>query len=226
MPAQIYVIAGVNGAGKSSIGGAALLAQGAPYYNPDLAERRILDAQPGLDVPAANAQAWELGRAGLERALRDGLAYAFETTLGARTITDMLIAGAARGAALAAAAGASGAAHGAQVHLWYAGLASPELHIQRVRERVAAGGHDIPETTIRARCESSRANLIRLLPHLASLRVFDNSLARDPKAGLRPEPRLLLQMQDRRILDHLALQRMPAWAKPIVAAALLLHGRH
>jgi hypothetical protein len=121
---------------------------------------------------------------------------------------------------------ARGAGQEAQVHLWYTGLASPELHIQRVRERVAAGGHDIPEATIRARCESSRANLIRLLPHLASLRVFDNSLARDPKAGLRPEPRLLLLMRERRIVDHLALQRMPAWAKPIFAAALLLHGRH
>ncbi len=223
MPAQIYVIAGVNGAGKSSIGGAALLAQGAPYYNPDLAARRILDAQPGLAVPAANAQAWELGRAGLERALRESLAYAFETTLGARTITDMLIVGAARGVAQAA---ASSSVERAQIHLWYAGLASPELHIQRVQERVAAGGHDIPEATIRARCESSRANLVRLLPHLASLRVYDNSLARDPKAGLRPVPWLLLQMQGRRIVDHLALQRMPVWAKPIFTAALRLHSRH
>jgi len=32
---RLYVLAGVNGAGKSSIGGAALRAFGADYYNPD-----------------------------------------------------------------------------------------------------------------------------------------------------------------------------------------------
>ena len=35
---------------------------------------------------------------------------------------------------------------------------------------------------------SSRANLIKLLPHLASLRVYDNSIDGDPKAGIRPQP--------------------------------------
>jgi len=31
---RIYILAGVNGAGKSSIGGAAFRAFGADYYNP------------------------------------------------------------------------------------------------------------------------------------------------------------------------------------------------
>ena len=34
-PPRIYVLAGVNGAGKSSIGGAAFRQSGGDYYNPD-----------------------------------------------------------------------------------------------------------------------------------------------------------------------------------------------
>jgi len=63
MPARIFVLAGVNGAGKSSIGGAALLDRKVAYFNPDLAARVLLDANPGLKQEVANAQAWEFGRA-------------------------------------------------------------------------------------------------------------------------------------------------------------------
>ena len=205
MAAQVFVLAGVNGAGKSSIGGAALLARNVPYFNPDLAARALLQAHPGMDQETANAHAWAMGRDGLARALDAGLNFAFETTLGAATFTDMLLAGTAAGA---------------QVHVWYAGLTSVELHMQRVQERVAAGGHDIPEQKIRERYVNSRANLVRLLPHLASLRVFDNSADADPKKGQPPHPVLLLHMACGRIVSHIALGRVPQWAKPIMAAAV------
>ena len=205
MPARIFLLAGVNGAGKSSVGGAALLRNQVDYFNPDEAARSLMAANPDMQPEAANAHAWELGRRGLERALAQGLNFAFESTLGARTIPQMLIDG-ARG--------------GAQIHVWYAGLASPELNIQRVKARAAAGGHDIPEAKIRERYESSRANLVRLLPHLASLRLYDNSAEGDPKAGKHPRPVLLLHMEAGRIVSHIALAKVPHWAKPILAAAL------
>ncbi|MEJ8821268.1 hypothetical protein WKW80_04340 [Variovorax humicola] len=207
MAAQIFVLAGVNGAGKSSVGGAALSARNVPYFNPDLAARALCDANPGLALEAANGHAWEFGRKGLERALRESAHYAFETTLGASTIPDMLLAGAKAGA---------------QIHVWYAGLSSPELHMQRVEERVAAGGHAIPEHKIRARYVSSRANLIKLMPHLASLRVFDNSAEGDPKAGKPPQPVLLLHMESGRVVAHVPLKQVPQWAKPILAVAFEL----
>ena len=209
MAAQIFVLAGVNGAGKSSVGGAALLAHEVPYFNPDLAARVLLQSNPGMDQESANAHAWAIGRDGLVRALGAGLNFAFETTLGANTLTDMLLAGAGAGA---------------QVHVWYAGLSSPELHMQRVKERVAAGGHNIPEQKIRERYVTSRANLVRLMPHLASLRVFDNSADADPKKRQAPRPVLLLQMAAGRIVSHIALGQVPQWAKPILVAAMEVHG--
>lgn len=205
MPARIFVLAGVNGAGKSSVGGAALLQRKVDYFNPDLAAQALRDANPGLSIDEANGHAWECGRAGLEHALAGGLNFAFETTLGAATLPDMLLAGAHRGA---------------QIHIWYAGLSSPELHMQRVKSRVIAGGHDIPEQKIRQRYVTSRANLIRLLPHAASVRVYDNSADGDPKTGHRPQPLLLLHMEGGRAASHIALERVPQWAKPILAAAL------
>lgn len=204
MAAHIFVLAGVNGAGKSSIGGAALQARGASYYNPDLAARTLLQAKPDLGLEQANALAWQYGRDGLQRALDQGLSFAFETTLGGATITDMLLAG---------------AQGGAQLHIWYAGLSSPALHMQRVRERVAAGGHDIPEQKIRERYDGSRANLIKLLPYLTSLRLYDNSVEGDPKKGVPPQTVLLLRLQEGRV-SHIALSDIPQWAKPIVAAVL------
>lgn len=199
------MLAGVNGAGKSSLGGAALQASGAEFFNPDVIAARLREQQPGLSAAQANGLAWTLGRKGLERALAEGLSYAFETTLGGRSIARLLL---------------DGAHGGAQIHVWYAGLATPELHLRRIAARVAAGGHDIPEAKVRERFDASRSNLVRLMPHLASLRVYDNSFEADPRAGRRPQPVLLLQMQAGRVVAHAPLRSVPAWAKPLLAAAL------
>jgi len=203
----IYVLAGVNGAGKSSIGGAMFRAQNADYYNPDEAARKILSIHRHLDLATANAHAWEIGRALLEKAIAQDLEFAFETTLGGQTITSMLV---------------SAAVSGIEICIWYAGLASVELHLARVRSRVRHGGHDIPEGDIRRRWDQSRENLIRLLPHAAELRMFDNSREGDPARGVPPAPILILEMAEKKIIGPKNLDRTPDWAKPVVAAALKL----
>ena len=204
---RIYVLAGVNGAGKSSIGGAAVRACGGEYFNPDEVARRLLAANPKLNQTEANSTAWQHGRRLLERAIAERLTFAFETTLGANTIPRLL----------AAAAG-----QGIEIHLWYAGLSSPELHLARVRARVKKGGHDIAEADIRRRYEHSRLNLIHLLPQLTELRVYDNSAEADPGSGKAPTLQLVLQMERGRIIGPADLSNTPGWAKPIVAAAVKL----
>ncbi len=183
------MLAGVNGAGKSSLGGAAIRQSGGDYYNPDEAARDLL------------------GRNLLEKAIADRLDFAFESTLGANTIPALL-----RAAAQA----------GFEVHVWYAGLSSPELHLARVKSRVRKGGHDISEADIRRRYQHSRLNLINLLPYIAALRVFDNSPDADPATGRAPEPVLVLHMERGKILNPADLPDTPDWARPIVAAALKL----
>jgi predicted ABC-type ATPase len=170
------VLAGVNGAGKSSLGGAAFRDAGASYYNPDEVARALRAANPKLGVTQANALAWQQGRRLLERAIVERLDYAFETTLGASTIPRLL---------------GEAAGKGSQVRIWYVGLDSVERHIARVRARVRKGGHDIPEADIRRRFDNSRLNLIHLMPRLDALRVYDNSFEADPALGQAPRPVLL-----------------------------------
>jgi predicted ABC-type ATPase len=207
---QIYVLAGVNGAGKSSVIGATIRANGGEYYNPDEAAREIIAANPKLGQTEANAAAWQQGRRLLRRAIDEGLDFTFETTLGGNTMPALL---------------AEAAERGIEVRLFFVGLESPEAHIGRVRQRVGAGGHDIPEAAIRRRYRHSRIHLIELLPVLTELRVYDNSTTGDPATGQAPKPVLVLHMQHGRIVGPPDLNSTPLWAQPIVAAALELSRR-
>lgn len=202
----IYVLAGVNGAGKSSLAGAMFMEQHVDCFDPDVAARRILEANPGIKQREANSVAWFEGKRLLKRAIAERLNFAFETTLGGRTIASLLEAAAVAGTT---------------VRVWYVGLKTPELHIARVRSRVARGGHDIPEDQIRARYVASRLNLIRILPHLAELRMFDNTEEADPAAGATPNPRLILHMTRGKVVKSCKLPETPDWAKPILATALM-----
>lgn len=85
----IFVLAGVNGAGKSSVGGAMLTEHGLTWFNPDTYARELI-SQLGLEQGQANGLAWEHGRSRLEVAIADRTNYAFETTLGAMTIPELL----------------------------------------------------------------------------------------------------------------------------------------
>jgi predicted ABC-type ATPase len=201
----LYVLAGPNGAGKSSLAGAAFRARGADYFNPDEIARRILSANSHLTQEEANSAAWSQGKRLLERAITERLDFAFETTLGGETIPGLLEH------ALVA---------GLEVRIWYVALSSPELHIARVAQRVASGGHDIASSKIRERYDRSRINLIRLLPALTELRVYDNSAHADPSTGARPAPLLILHVVSAKRMGGCRLANVPRWARPIVAAAM------
>jgi len=204
-PNLIYVLAGVNGAGKSSVLGEDLVHRGGTFFNPDEETRVLLAANPGMSHADANATAWNIGTARLREAIDAGHDYNFETTLGGSTITRML---------------EEALALGQQVFMSYVGLDSMERHIARVRARVAAGGHDIPVQRIRERYHSSRLNLVRLVPQLTRLHVWDNSAEADPLTGRRPRPALVLETTGGRITAGVPPREVPQWAKPIVAAAL------
>ena len=162
-------------------------------------------SHPAAGPEEAHSAAWHHGKRLLERAISERLTFAFETTLGGDTITALLEA------ALSA---------GIEVRIWYVGLDSVERHIARVRSRVARGGHHIPAQKIRERCDRSRLNLLRLLPRLTELRLYNNSRESDPAEGLAPQPMLLLHMAGGRTVSTCVLTATPEWAKPIVMAAM------
>jgi predicted ABC-type ATPase len=199
----ITVLAGTNGAGKSSVGGARLEAARTPFYNPDVETRALLTANPGITLDEANAAAWRIGKERLEAAIAERHSFNFETTLGGTTITRLL---------------AKAHDNGLRLRIWYCGLSDAELHIARVRARVLRGGHDIPTTKVRERFDASRNNLCSILPSLEELMLYDNSIEADFSSGEAPQPVQLLHFRDGKILNRVS--SMPNWAKPIAAVVM------
>ena len=204
----LHVLAGVNGAGKSSIGESIFNRKGSVVFNPDTIARKIRALHPDISLPLANGHAWQIGKSLLEQAIAKGSDYRFETTLGGNTIP-RLLREAVKG--------------GHRLNLWFCGLASPELHLQRVRSRVTKGGHNIPPEKIRERWDGSRKNLIKLLSYIHHLRVYDNSIEADPAAGKPPQPILWLEMKNRKITAPKDFRGAPDWVQPVIAAAVRLH---
>jgi predicted ABC-type ATPase len=207
MPGSLIVLAGTNGAGKSSVAGAALRAFGGDYYNPDEVSRRIGANNPRLTREEANSLAWHANLDALKAAIAEGRDYAFETTLGGRTIPRTI---------------ASAAASGMAVRVWYVGLASVDLHLRRIAARVAAGGHPIAADKVRERYSSSLRNMVALMPLLAELRVFDNSAETLLVPGAQVAPQLVLHVLQGTVKFPLVpadLRATPVWAQPLVAKA-------
>ena len=205
-PGRILVAAGTNGAGKSSIVGEFLAAKGGAYFNPDLAARELI--QKGVPTEQANASAWKLGFNALQRAISNNEDFSFETTLGGNTIARELHQ------AIKA---------GLKIYIWYVGLASPELHIARVRARVGRGGHEIAEAKIRERYPKSLANLVSFIGAATEVHVFDNSA--ESADGL-PQTMRVFRMRGERIIEpdlETLMTQTPSWAKPVVAAAVKVH---
>ena len=139
----------------------------------------------------------------LQRAIATDRDHALETTLDSRTITTLLL---------------DAGVQGVDVAIWYCGLRSVDLHLQRVAQRVARGGHPIDEDRIRARWTSSMSNLCRLTAVCSELGVYDNSLPLD--ADGRPQLQRLLHMKRGALLFG-PPPDLPAWARPVAAAAVL-----
>lgn len=65
---------------------------------------------------------------------------------------------------------------GYRVELFFLGLSSAEMAVQRVAERVRQGGHDIPEATIRRRFDAGKRLFSEVYQPMVDQWIFyDNS---------------------------------------------------
>lgn len=156
---MVAVLGGINGAGKTTASQHILRhAMKIPVFvNADTIAR-------GLNSFDPESEAVKAGRIMLDH-LHELAAkrrsFAFETTLAARTYAGWL---------------AKLKDSGYAVHLFYYWLDRPELSIQRVAERVKAGGHHVPADTIRRRYSRSVRNFLELYrPVVTTWHVYDNS---------------------------------------------------
>jgi len=87
--------------------------------------------------------------------------------------------------------------------------------MERVKERVARGGHNIPSEKIKERWVNSIHNMTMLIPKRENLKVYDNS---NPLVKGKPSPVLLFSMQAGKFKQS-PIKNMPDWAKPLATAA-------
>jgi predicted ABC-type ATPase len=156
---DLFIISGCNGAGKTTASYTVLpeLLQIREFVNADEIARGLSPFQP-------EKVSIEAGKIMLRR-INDLIAqkqdFAFETTLSTRSFTGLI---------------ARAKSAGYTINLIYYWLDSVELAKERVRSRVAEGGHNIPEDTITRRYYAGIRNFMQLYKASADYwLLIDNS---------------------------------------------------
>ena len=184
------VLAGPNGAGKSTA--APLILKGTlkvnEFVNADVIARGLSAFQPDN----AAMQAGRVMMARLKSLAVRRADFAFETTLASRTFAPWIRGLLKQGYSLSLA------------FLW---LPSSDMAVSRVRERFLAGGHSVPEETIRRRYEAGLRNFFRIYRPLASTwHFYDNSTHLGPKLIAKGRGPVETKVADRRLWKAIKVQ--------------------
>lgn len=156
---NIYIIAGCNGAGKTTASFTILpeILDCKEFVNADEIAKGLSPFQP-------ETVAFEAGRIMLERVevlLKSNENFAFETTLSTKSYKQKLI---------------RAKENGFKVKLLFFWLPTIEMAVNRVAIRVSEGGHNIPKEVIERRYLRGIENLFKIyLPLCTDWAVFDNS---------------------------------------------------
>jgi predicted ABC-type ATPase len=156
---NLYVIAGCNGAGKTTASFTILpeILNCKEFVNADEIAKGLSPFQP-------ETVSFEAGRIMLERIallMKESKTFGFETTLATRSYKQMLL---------------QAKKSGYKITLLFFWLRSDELAMERVKTRVLEGGHNIEPDIIRRRYLRGLKNLFELYMEIPdSIMIFDNS---------------------------------------------------
>ena len=156
---KLYIIAGCNGAGKTTASYTILpdILDCKEFVNADEIARGLSPFQPDN----AGIQAGKLMLNRIKKLIESDDNFAFETTLATKSYVNLV---------------ASAKQKGFQVTLLFFWLHSPELAVSRVKTRVKEGGHNIPEDVIRRRYKNGLKNFFKLyMPVTDNWMFIDNS---------------------------------------------------
>lgn len=159
MGKTLYIIAGCNGAGKTTASYTILpeIWHCQEFVNADEIARGLSPLNP-------NSMAVQAGRIMLRRIeelLKQGVSFSIETTLATRSYVQLV---------------KRAQAEGYTVNLLFFWLESPAMAVQRVAKRVKEGGHDIPEDVIYRRYKLGICNFFKLYKDVADVwTLVDNA---------------------------------------------------
>jgi predicted ABC-type ATPase len=159
---NLYIIAGCNGAGKTTASFTILpeIIECKEFVNADEIARGLSPFQP-------EKVSFESGRIMINRInelLKDNESFAFETTLATKSYKNKII---------------QAEKQGYTVTLLFFWLNNIKLAKERVKIRVIEGGHNIPEDVIERRYLKGIYNLFDIyLPIIDGALIFDNSFGK------------------------------------------------
>src|SRR5680860_621776 len=152
---KLYIIAGCNGAGKTTASYTILpeILDCNEFVNADEIARGLSPFQP----EKAGIQAGRLMLQRIKSLINKGQDFAFETTLSAKSYKN-LVEDAKR--------------NGYSITLIFFYLSSQDLAVKRVEIRVEEGGHNIPEKVIRRRYENGLKNFFNIFKSIVNEWMF------------------------------------------------------
>ena len=189
MSKNLYIISGCNGAGKTTASYTVLpeVLHCKEFVNADEIARGLSPFNP-------ESVAIEAGRLMLQR-IEDLLvkdeSFSIETTLATKSYINLVRRAQVKGYT---------------VRLLFFWLNSPELALQRIAERVAKGGHNIPEPIVRRRYVAGICNLFRLfMSEVDSWEIYDNSrypAVQIARGGKDDETSIIVESTYKTIADY------------------------
>jgi predicted ABC-type ATPase len=153
---RLTIIAGANGCGKSTLTSRSSFIYRTPLLDPDAISKALQPGIPGASAVAAARQVLISAGKHIER----GESFAVETTLAGKHYLRMMVDARNRGF---------------EVVLVYIGTENVEINLGRIRNRVLAGGHDVPESDVRRRYQRSFKSLLIAMERADHTILFDNS---------------------------------------------------
>jgi predicted ABC-type ATPase len=153
---RLTIIAGANGCGKSTLTSRSSFIYKTPLLDPDAISKALQPTIPGASAVAAARQVLISAGKHIERCE----SFAVETTLAGKHYVQMMVDARNRGF---------------EVVLVYIGTENAEINLARIRNRVLAGGHDVPEGDVRRRYQRSFENLPTAMERADHTILFDNS---------------------------------------------------
>ena len=159
---HLYIIAGCNGAGKTTASFTILpeVLDCKEFINADEIAKGLSPFQP----ESVAMQAGRIMLARMDELLQKGETFAFETTLATKSYKQKI---------------EWAQANGYEVTLLFFWLDSPNMAKKRVAQRVAEGGHSIPSETIERRYHNGITNLFAIYIDMVDIcYIFDNSEGR------------------------------------------------
>jgi len=187
-PKQLWILAGGNGAGKSTFYRTQLAPLGLPFINADILAKELYPQSPEEHSYDAAKLATEMRF----QLLHEGRSFCFETVFSHPSKIDFV---------------AQAKVLGYEIILVFIHLDTVSLNQARVAQRMSEGGHNVPDEKVASRIPRLLKNIKKTLPLCDQVRVLNNSRIDSPfqqVAAIRNSQKIQQEIS------------LPDWAKDLL----------